>query len=435
MRLSQALKKLSGFTLAPVVASVAPLFAIPVISSHFGAEGWTSVAVGQSIGTAFAVAIDGGWSLIGPPRVARGSADERSAIYRQSLLVRLWLMVGAAPLIALSTLVAAPGYTGAAITSAFAASMIGLSANWFFVGASQPAKLLLFDAAPKILLVLVGIFLLLVGLPLIYFSLAVFVGGLGAAAVSYSVVRPTTSTNQRYDSLKATLAHLRENKHALATRVYSAMYVSAPLPIVATLLPLAESATFAGADRIQKYALLALMPITQLFQGWVPRAVDGTNILRRFKTALAVHVAISLTSIIGLVLATPLFEVLLFRDTLALSTTASLASGFVILAVVVSRATSSLLLVQARMTAVTANSTLIGAACGICALVGVCLLQGSAVTALWIVAASEILVTTWQLISLPRAGREIRELFPEPSSVSARPASKQCRNTDSRSAQ
>ena len=56
-----ALGRLRGviaYAAFPLIGAVTPLLAIPAISQQFGAPGWASIAVGQSVGAAASVAVD-----------------------------------------------------------------------------------------------------------------------------------------------------------------------------------------------------------------------------------------------------------------------------------------------------------------------------------------------------------------------------------------
>ena len=64
------LRGVLAYAAFPMIGAVTPLLAIPAISQQFGAPGWASIAVGQSVGAAASVAVELGWGLTGPQAVA-----------------------------------------------------------------------------------------------------------------------------------------------------------------------------------------------------------------------------------------------------------------------------------------------------------------------------------------------------------------------------
>ena len=74
------------FAVIPTIGIASPYLALPALTQAFGADGWASVAVGQSIGLAVSVPVELGWGLVGPqPRLTLGGVSTDCCIIATAL--------------------------------------------------------------------------------------------------------------------------------------------------------------------------------------------------------------------------------------------------------------------------------------------------------------------------------------------------------------
>ena len=101
----------------------------------------------------------------------------------------------------------------------------------------------------------------------------------------------------------ASQRRLREQRHGIVATGVMAAFTPAVLAIVAVAAPAALPA-FVLADRLAKFAGMAVSPLLQMFQGWVP-AATGAERVRRTRLAGAATGGIAVTTGIAYTLLLP----------------------------------------------------------------------------------------------------------------------------------
>ncbi|MCW2757784.1 MAG: hypothetical protein JWO46_1530, partial [Nocardioidaceae bacterium] len=264
------LKGYAGFVTSALVLAVSPLVSIPAITSQFGAQGWASFAVGQSFGGALAVIVGFGWPLVGPARVARADAEETGRMLVSALAGQAAvLLVLLAPFMLVAALAVDQFHATAALTTV-SAGLAGLVPTWLFVGRSSPGGALVFTALPSLLGAVLGSGLLLLGAPLV--SLPITIAAAQAASIALLLLRESGG-RVRTPTLTRVLGDLRSQVALAGTQIASLSYINLPVGIFA-LTGASGLVEFAGGDRLYRLALAALLPVTQVFQGWVPSATE-----------------------------------------------------------------------------------------------------------------------------------------------------------------
>ena len=153
-------RRLAGFTLLPAIAAVSPLLVLPLVARIAGPSGWASAIAGESIGTIAAIAIGYGWTAIGPALVSIAGDDEhRGAIYRESLVVRLVIALGALPIMGVVCwLIASPGAEWLSVLMGLQGALIALSFAWFAAGTGDPRSIVVYDAVPRLFVAVAAAF-------------------------------------------------------------------------------------------------------------------------------------------------------------------------------------------------------------------------------------------------------------------------------------
>lgn len=274
--------RLIGFALSVLALAAASLAVIPAMVAASGDAGWGAIALGQAIGTIGGVAVGYGWNWFGPARIAQFTAHERRLEYVESLLARGSL---APPVSAVAAAVAyglASSMPLFAAAAAVAATCVGLSASWYFVGLAKPFTMFALDTLPRVTGTAGGVVLMWQGYSAVFGLFGIFGGIMAGQAFSSAWIFWDTKRagavagSCKRRSLK-TILFL--NRHGIASALGSAAYSAAPLAIVSVVAPSIQPA-FALADRIRGQVFVASAPAATVLQGWVPRATEATRVRR-----------------------------------------------------------------------------------------------------------------------------------------------------------
>lgn len=277
---------------APILAStVVGVFSIPVLVAAVGAQQWAVLVVLQSIGQFFAILVAFGWGATGPSMVAARPRHERRQFYLDSLVARGLVFVVAIPLAAgLGMLVTGQGLANA-LLSAVAYAAPGVGAAWYFIGGNRPAALFFLDALPLIVGQVAGLVAVLVWPDLTAYLAGVAVFAVLGALVSATFVLTRVGDGPVAWSSRQSLRSLYASQlGGTATMVSASVYSTLPPTIVQVVAP-AVLPVYAIADRLYKYAVLALGPVLQAVQSWVPETA-GEQTRRRARRTLELGAAI-----------------------------------------------------------------------------------------------------------------------------------------------
>lgn len=298
------------FAIAAALSAVSPLLTIPALTSRFGGSGWTSVAIGQSVGTAAAVIIAYGWPLSGPPMIAAASRSDRSAILLGAIRSQVRVLFVVLPGAVVCTLLLEPHYPGAAALTAASCVVAGLAPTWYYVGQRKAQANLLTITAPTVTGAVVGACSLLLGAALWVLPAVSLV--FGSATLLVILAREVGSSSLRLTHNPRPLRLFSSAQAPFAlTQISSMVYINLPVALyaVASQSGLEE---FSAADRLYRLALAAVIPITQVFQGWVPM-VSQPERENRMVIALRTHFILGLAAAIALGGSMQVLASLLFR--------------------------------------------------------------------------------------------------------------------------
>ena len=383
--------------MATIVNGLTNLLLIPVIILAAGAPGWASIAAGQAAGMIGAIISGLGWGVTGPASVAALSPHDRPRYFASSLVMRLGLLVPAAALVVIVCLVLPLSDPVAAILSGLAAAAYGVGATWFFVGTSRPSLLLACDTLPRVASVAAGAALLVLGLPLWMFALSQLLGAVISVVVSAVVVLGRARMPWRSlltaRSLKGSLA----GQGSAVLVGVSSLYLTMPVIVVTALVP-AGAAAFALADRILKLSSNALLPVQQVFQGWVPSAPPG-QLTSRVSRAVRAAVGLGLVAATGVALLGPFIGGILGAGLVELSLQLSVPIGIAIGISTVTQCTGTACLVALGRVRAMGLSALFGAGVGLPLIVLFTYLWGGPGAA-WAIVIAEATVLTYQGIIL-----------------------------------
>lgn len=266
--MTTVLRRLTGFTVLPLLSLVTPFLLMPVVARVAGGAGWSSVVAGQAVGTFGATVVYWGWNVVGPVQAARAeTATARAALYAASLRTRLTLLLPVVPLVALvSALVAQPGFRVVAASMAIATALLGLSPAWFGIGVGQPMLLLWYDTLPRVLAALIAT-------PAILLTRAIWTY---PVILAVATVVGLAAFHRRYARgsdwsplpVSRSVAELHEQGGTAGINLVATAYASTPAPVATAAFPVAQSSQFASADTVYRLGLFTVAAMGNAFQGW-----------------------------------------------------------------------------------------------------------------------------------------------------------------------
>ncbi len=406
-RLLQRTRGLGLFGLSVVLNGGVSLISIPVIVAVVGAEPWASMATGQAIGASFGVLTIFGWGLTGPVTIAMARPEGRPKIFLDSLFARAVLLVPLLGIQAAVTFAIVPHEKGVAFLAGVAMMLAGASANWYFTGESRPDRFLLLDTVPRVAGTLAGVIAVAATGELLYFALAQLAGAIIALVVSASVIFRGSRLDIRAAAQWPTITRsLLDQRHGVVATAVFAAYTPAILALIALLVP-ALLPMFVLADRVGKFVAMAVSPLLQVFQGWVPSA-SGTEVVRRIRISGWVALATGVVAGGAYTASLPSFSQLLTHGQVGFSLAATIAFGLNMTMSILSPYLTNVGLMTVGRVRAVAVSVAAGVATSLVLLVVVVSVEGPEFT-FWALVAGNLVMTLWQFAVLTRALRRLSQ--------------------------
>ena len=286
------LRRLTGFTVLPLLSLVTPFLLLPVVARVAGPSGWSSFVAGQAVGMVGATVVFWGWNVGGPVLVAQASsAVERAEVYAASLRTRYLLLLGVVPAAAVvSALVAQPGHRVDASAMAVATSLLGLSPSWFGIGVGDPWLLFWYDTMPRVVAAVVGAGVVwATGFVWTYPVLLALSVAVSLVAFRRRVVAGVSGTSPFPVSRSG--GELRTHLGTAGINLAATAYASTPVPIVTVAFRPDVSSPFASADAAYRLGLFTVTAVGNAFQGWTLEGSGGGR-RSRHRTAFGAHVVL-----------------------------------------------------------------------------------------------------------------------------------------------
>jgi hypothetical protein len=258
------------FTMVPALSIVSPLVVLPAVSSTHGAPGIAATAIGQSVGAVGGCVVGLAWPLRGPADIARSTPEQRARLYQQSIDTRILLLLIVAPVgvgAALLISTADPVVSG---LMALAFVCAGLTSSWYFTGTGSARQLLLWEAVPRTLACLAAGGLLLIGLPLSVYPIALLL----ASSFTYVALCLKITGRITIDLRRSTRAEVRTQLRTTVSRFINGTYMTGGVSIVGLVAP-GSLVLFAGYDRIQKSLFNMAVSFPTSLIAWVARTPAG----------------------------------------------------------------------------------------------------------------------------------------------------------------
>lgn len=355
--------RLIGFLVVPALNAVMPFLVLPALTGAFGAAGWASVAVAQSLGTAGTAVTELGWGLTGPQRVARQSAANRQAFFAHVMVSKFLAALPVAALLAPVAYLLTSEYRWEAAILAALGCMGSMMNAWFFIGAGQPAKIILADSLPRLVPLVTCAVLLGAGWPIATYVWTIAIVTFLVPLTGLMVVGVGPHSRTLLTARALRLSFLAQ-RSALTGRVLSSTYIGLSITLVSIVNPGAV-ALFAAAERLQRMALTVLQAVPNMLQGWVGRPAMRADRLRRAYRGLVINIVVGLVSGIGFSLVAPYASQLIFSGVATIPPHIAAICGLLILIVCTSRVTGGIMLVVLHRIEGVALSAFVGCCVGI----------------------------------------------------------------------
>lgn len=279
------------FASSIIASTLVGVFSIPILMAQVGATSWGHLAVLQIAGQFFAVAAAFGWGATGPSMVSAADREDRKSIYVESLVVRGVLTAILVPLAAVAGLALTGQSPDVVWLAAITYVAPGLSAGWYLIGTNRPTGLFLFDALPAILGQVTGLVVVSFSPTLASYLWSTATWAVLGIAASCAFVLTRKTDGPARSRTRVSWGHLlRTQLGGASTMLAASVWSAAPTVLVQALSPQSVP-MFAMIDRLVKYGVLALAPVLQAIQSWVPEA-GAEEVPHRSRRAVAVALAI-----------------------------------------------------------------------------------------------------------------------------------------------
>ncbi|AFA72180.1 putative transmembrane protein [Gordonia polyisoprenivorans VH2] len=334
--------KVGGYGASVILGGAASIISIPLIAKGAGGDGWAAIAVGQNVGLILLPLVMLGLAQNGSAEAAVLSVGERGLMYGRWTLLRSAAFTVVCPVALLVCLGISTQNHLAAVMAASSQLVTGLGGLWFYIGESQPSRLLVFDTAPRSAGILIGAVCTCYSGQLFYAGLGMLSGALlaGVLAVIDISRRYPFSITLALRQIRDFRALLRSQRHGVLTGMIASVTVYTPLVFVQWLYPF-SAAQFALADRLRSQFLMAVRPLVQYLQGWAPD-IDRSALERKVRHSFVASGVVAGISTIGLAALLPLAGGLLSKGTVdisaGLSIWTAIASGLNLFNVAISLA-------------------------------------------------------------------------------------------------
>ncbi|MFC5676799.1 lipopolysaccharide biosynthesis protein [Aeromicrobium endophyticum] len=396
-----------GWYGASVFATVlVGVVSIPVVISTAGAAAWSGVATGIAVGSAASVLVSWGWPISGPAEIAQTPSDHtKGQIWVDSVVARTPLFLTASVLSCGVVGFASPPHVYAAMASAVYAATTGLSSSWYFVGLGDPKRLFFLESLPRLSGTVIGVSLVYTTGTIILMPLTQVVSALGAVYLVFRFVRHQhLESSPERPSARTTRDRLRSQSPLVGTAGMAAIYSGMPMILVAKFDP-AGLVAYGMADRLRGYAIIALTPVDQILQGWVPRG-GRDDLRRRIRVALQTSFVLAIFCGIGFaLLARPLAD-FLSGGKIAVPTDLVVPIAMILAVVTMSHCVGLACLMALGARSALLHSTGIGFFFGVPAVTFAALHTG-AVAVAWTILAIEVCVCAYQTSALILRMREL----------------------------
>lgn len=395
-----AFSRLSGFSLAVLLPAAAGFAVIPILIRVGGQDGWSAIAVGQSAGTVAGLVVALGWGFNGPTLIARAHESEHSALALNSLVARSLFAPAAIGLACGVAALLRPNEMLVSALSCLGVALLGMGFTWMFIGSGNVRALLALDALPRVVASVVGVVVLVLSRDVLGFVLCQLAGAVLSVGASAIYVIDGRAPRESW-GIRTALVQTRSQVSAGVTVLTAAAYLSMPTLIIAALAP-GSVFVYALADRLTRFTFMAIAPIYQWMQGWVPSAESRPQLFRRIRKATQISSIVAVVLALAIVVFGPTAAQVLGDETGLVTWHLTVPLAVSVAMSALSRCFGMVCLLALHRERDVAISAVLGAVCGVPLLL-LLVPTGGAVGAAGAVMISESVVAVFQAYKLRTA--------------------------------
>lgn len=354
------LRRLTGFSLLPLIGILTPFILLPVVARVGGAGGWAAIGVGQSVGIIGGVTTLWGWWILGPARMSHLKVPRtKHALYVESLQQRLIIFSVVAPVAGVvSSAFSDQPWALTAGLMAVAGCSAGLSPSWYSVGEGRPLQMVLFDELPKAAAMAAAAILVWWTRTIWFYPALLLISStIPPIVFAWYLSR---SAHRLRKPLAGVLRSIPAQAAVAGTNLLGTSYTATPVPVGSLLVTAPVLAPFVSAEKLYRLGTFTVKALGNAMQSWV---LEGgvTRVKRQYAAVLA-HLFLG---ILGGALLTglgPTLTKVLFGREVAANYSECAAFGIAFLFVSLSTPLTRNILVPAGIT----RLPLAAAACGAC---------------------------------------------------------------------
>ncbi|NQX28014.1 hypothetical protein HQQ81_11745 [Microbacteriaceae bacterium VKM Ac-2854] len=362
--MKEHVRRIFGFALMPAMSILATLVLLPLISAKFGSGGWSSLAIGQSVGALLAVLVMMAWNVVGGNQIATTpDPDVRLSTYRISVLSRSVVFLIVVPFgIVFALLVLRPEFALATALFLTASAANGLSASWYYSGVGEPRYLVINEGFVRLGGYTVSLVGVLLGLPLEWYGACMVLTGITMFTLNWARVmgrRPFVVPG----AWREALSELRRQLYGMSSRITQSIYTYGSVSFVGIFAP-GVLPIFAAADQVQKAAYNAIAFLPSAFVAWVGGSTGDAR-RRRTKASLIFVIGVAVVFLVCWILLSPFIIQILFAGEADISELNLLLIGLAIACSLLQGAFGLLVLVPAG------KQNYIYTSVNVCSLIGI----------------------------------------------------------------
>ncbi len=356
------LSRLVGFGSLPLLASLAPLLLLGVVTRSCTVDEWAALSVGQAVGSFATAATMFGWQVVGPPAIALVADDEHAReIYAASWWLRAGVYVAVTPCAAVVSILLSPAGNGAlAVSMCASAAFAGMSMTWYAIGQGRPGLITVFEVIPRLVSLAVGAAIVALSGHAIWYPVCALVGAVATQTVFHRrIFRWVIPTPPGRAALSRAV---RMSVPGAAVILVGGIRSSLPIPAATFASDADTVARLSSADRLYRYSLFSTSALGDALQSWVLECGIGG---RRQHIALLLHALLGAAGAAGLAVVGPWATVVLFGA--HLEATGDLFAGYAVAFFCVSVGTPLVrnVLVPLGQTRAVVAADVVGLVCGV----------------------------------------------------------------------
>lgn len=301
--------RLVGFGSLPLLASLAPLLLLGVVTRSCTVDEWAALSIGQAVGSFATAATMFGWQVVGPPAIALATDEERSReIYAASWWLRAGVYITVTPCAAVVSVLLSPAGNGAlAVLMCASAAFTGMSMTWYAIGRGRPGLITVFEVIPRLVSLAVGAAIVALSGHAMWYPVCALAGALATQAVFHR--RIFRWIIPRLPRREALARAVRLSAPGAAVVLIGGVRSALPVPAATFVSDADTVARLSSADRLYRYSLFSTSALGDALQSWVlERGIGG----RRQHIALLLHTLLGVAGAAGLAVVGPWATVALF---------------------------------------------------------------------------------------------------------------------------